>query len=388
MRIALSIDTFSRTKGGAERYVVDLARRLSSHGHEVHVFTSQWDEMGNGLSLHKIPIIPFPRSLRLASFAISNARVIKKGHFDIALGLGNTLVANVLQPHGGVHWIWFWRSLRAYENPVLRGIKLMGRLASLKQWVSGLIEEVPYRRQFPPQIIAISQMVKDDIIQYYGIPPDKVTLIYNGVDLERFQPANKRRYRKEIRKGLGIGEELVLLFVSNNHRMKGLICLIRALARIREKGENRPFRLLVLGRGSMARYLKAGRRLGVDDVISSVPGTPHPERYYGAADLLVHPTFYDACSLAVFEALASGLPVITTKSNGAGGIITDGREGFVVDDPRDISALADRIHHFFDDRIREASSRAARRLAERYPMERNFQEMMRVFQEVVTQKSI
>ena len=71
MRIALSIDTFSRTKGGAERYVVDLARRLSSHGHEVHVFTSQWDEMGNGLSLHKIPIIPFPRSLRLASFAIS-----------------------------------------------------------------------------------------------------------------------------------------------------------------------------------------------------------------------------------------------------------------------------------------------------------------------------
>ena len=138
----------------------------------------------------------------------------------------------------------------------------------------------------------------------------------------------------------------------------------------------------------MARYLKAGRRLGVEDVILSVPGTPNPERYYGAADLLVHPTFYDACSLAVFEALASGLPVITTKSNGAGGIITDGREGFVVDDPRDISALADRIHHFFDDRIREASSRAARRLAEGYPMERNFQEMMRVFQEVASQQSI
>lgn len=384
MRIALSIDTFSRTKGGAEQYLVDLAKRLSHHGHEVHIFASRWDEMGDGLSFHKVPIIPFPKSLRLASFAINNARSIRGEHFDIALGLGNTLVANVLQPHGGVHWIWFWRSLRAYEHPVLRGIKLMGRLLSAKQWVSGLIEEVPYRRRCCPRIIAISQMVKDDIIRHYRIPSERVILIYNGVDLERFHPENRRRYREEIRKSLGIAGELVILFVSNNHRMKGLDCLIKALARIRQNGESRSFTLLVLGRGSMTRYLKASRQLGFDGEIISVQGNPHPERYYGAADFLVHPTFYDACSLAVFEALASGLPVITTKANGAGGIITEGKEGFVVDDPRDISTVADRIHYFFDDRAREVSSRAARELAERYPMERNFQEMLKVFQEVAS----
>ena len=387
MKVALTIDTFSRTKGGAERYLVDLAQRLSHQGHEVHIFTSRWDEGGDGLSFHKVHVIPFPKSLRLASFAINTARSIKREQFDIALGLGNTLVADVLQPHGGVHWIWFWRSLRAYGNPVHRGIKLMGRLLSLKQWVSAIIEDVPYRRKGCPRIIAISQMVKDDIIRHYGVPPENVTLIYNGVDLERFHPENRRRYREEIRGGLGIGEELVILFVSNNHRMKGLDCLIRALARIKGEGEARPFKLLVLGRGSMTRYVKASRRLGIDDAIVSIRGTPYPERYYGAADLLVHPTFYDACSLAVFEALASGLPVITSKSNGAGGIITDGKEGFVVDDPRNISTLADRIHHFFDDPTREASSRAARELAERYPMERNFQEMMKVFQEVTAQKS-
>jgi len=387
MRVALSIDTFSRTKGGAEQYLVDLAQRLSHHGHEVHIFASRWDEVGAGLSFHKIPIIPFPKSLRLASFAINNARCIKKGQFDIILGLGNTLAANVLQPHGGVHWIWFWRSLRAYEHPVLRGIKLMGRLLSAKQWVSGLIEEVPYRKRCCPRIIAISQMVKDDIIRYYRIPSERVTLIYNGVDLERFHPENRRRYREKIRKSLGIAGQLVILFVSNNHRMKGLDCLIKALARIRRNGEKRSFKLLVLGRGSMTRYLKASSQLGFDGEIISLRGTPHPERYYGAADFLVHPTFYDACSLAVFEALASGLPVITTKANGAGGIITEGKEGFVVDDPRDISTMADRIHYFFDDRKREASSRAARDLAERYPMERNFQEMLRVFREVASQRS-
>ncbi len=387
MRIALSIDTFSRTRGGAEQYLVDLAQRLFHHGHEVHIFASQWDEIGDGLFFHRVPIIHFPKSLRLASFAINDARSIKKGHFDVVLGLGNTLVADVVQPHGGVHWTWFWRSLSAYGNPVLRGIKLIGRLLSLKQWVSGIIEDVPYRRQDCPRIIAISHMVRDDIIRHYGVPPEHVTLIYNGVDLERFHPENRQRYREEIRGSLGIGEELVILFVSNSHRIKGLDCLIRALARIKGEGEPRPFKLLVLGRGSMTRYLKASRRLGIDEAIVSVQGTPYPERYYGAADLLVHPTFYDACSLAVFEALASGLPIITTKSNGAGGIMTDGKEGFVVDDPRNISTLADRIHHFFDDPTREASSRAARELAERHPMERNFQEMMEVFQEVTEQKS-
>jgi UDP-glucose:(heptosyl)LPS alpha-1,3-glucosyltransferase len=387
MRIALSIDAFSRTKGGAEQYLVDLAQRLAHHGHEVHIFASRWDEMGNGLSFNRVPIIPFPKSLRLASFAINNARSIRGERFDIALGLGNTLVADLLQPHGGVHWIWFWRSLRAYEHPVLRGIKLVGRVLSAKQWVSGIIEDVPYRRRCCPRIIAISQMVKDDIVKHYGVPPEKVTLIYNGVDLERFHPENRRRYREEIRKSLGIAEELLILFVSNNHRMKGLNCLIKALARIRRDGESRPFKLLVLGRGPMTRYMKASRRLGFDEAIVSLQGTSHPERYYGAADFLVHPTFYDACSLAVFEALASGLPVITTKSNGAGGIITEGKEGFVVDDPRGIATLADRIHYFFDDRTREASSRAARELAERYPMEGNFQEMLKVFQEVATGKS-
>lgn len=387
MKVALSIDTFSRTKGGAERYLVDLAQRLSHQGHEVHIFTSRWDEGGDGLLFHKVHVIPFPKSLRLASFAINTARSVKREQFDIALGLGNTLVADVLQPHGGVHWIWFWRSLRAYENPVLRTMKLMGRLLSARQWVSGLIEEVPYRSRCSPRIVAISQMVKDDIIQHYRVPPERVTLIYNGVDLKRFHPKNRRRYRGKIRRGLGIGEELVILFVSNNHRMKGLAPLISALARIKEEGEDRPFRLIVLGRGSMTHYLHMIRRLGVDGAIVSVQGTPYPERYYGAADLLVHPTFYDACSLAVFEALASGLPVITTRSNGAGGIITDGKEGFVVDDPRDTSTLAEKIHHLFDDRIREASSRAARKLAERYPMERNFQEMLTVFQEVASKKS-
>ena len=385
MKIALSIDTFSRTKGGAEQYLVDLAQRLSHHGHEVHIFASRWDEMDDSFSFHRVPVFPFPKGLRLASFAINNARSIKKGDFDIVLGLGNTLVANVLQPHGGVHWMWFRRSLRAYENPVLKGIKLIGRLLSLKQWVSGLIEESPYRKKEIPRIIAISQMVKDDIVHHYRIPPDRVTLIYNGVDLERFHPKN-RRHRGEIRKSLGIGEELVILFVSNNHRMKGLDCLIRALARIKEEGEDRPFRLLVLGRGSMTHYLNMGSRLGFGKGILSVQGTPYPERYYGAADFLVHPTFYDACSLVVFEALASGLPVVTTKSNGAGGIITDGKEGFVVEDPGDISTLADRVHQFFDDRTREAGSRAARKLAERYPMERNFQEMLKVFQEVAAEK--
>jgi UDP-glucose:(heptosyl)LPS alpha-1,3-glucosyltransferase len=108
--------------------------------------------------------------------------------------------------------------------------------------------------------------------------------------------------------------------------------------------------------------------------------TNEPEKYYGASDFLVHPTFYDACSLTVLEALASGLPVITTHSNGAGGIITQGQEGFVISDPRDDQVLVEKISFFLNHEKVERASIAARHLAESYSLEKNWREMKNIFQ--------
>ncbi len=378
MRFAIGLREFSERKGGAERYLVDLCRRMATEGHEVHIYAEHRDAEDSEIHFHFVKTIRFPKSLRLLSFATRATRKMLDGNYDLTFGVGNTLRADVLQPHGGVHWAWFWRSLEAYDHPIVWMIKFLGRVLSPKQWASGWIEDAPYRRRSFSKVVAISDMVKQDMMKWYRLPEDRIAIVYNGVDTERFHPRN-RQYREEIRRRHGLSDEWVILFVSNNFRMKGLGFLIKALSKIRELS-HLSFKLLVLGRDRQESYLRAARERGISEEVVFAGSTDEPEKYYGASDLLVHPTFYDACSLTVLEALASGLPVITTHFNGASGIITEGQEGFVIADPRDHQTLAEKILFFLDREKAERASMAARRLAESYSTERNWKEMKQIFE--------
>jgi hypothetical protein len=119
IRFAIGLRDFSKKRGGAERYLVDLCNRMADEGFEVHVYAEHWDEEDPKICFHSVKTIPFPKSLQLLSFAIKATKEIENGNYDITFGVGNTLKADVLQPHGGVHWAWFWKSLRAYENPIV-----------------------------------------------------------------------------------------------------------------------------------------------------------------------------------------------------------------------------------------------------------------------------
>jgi UDP-glucose:(heptosyl)LPS alpha-1,3-glucosyltransferase len=378
VRFAIGLLDFSKKRGGAERYLIDLCIRMTAEDYDVHVYAEQWDVKDSRIHLHPVKTIPFPKSLRLLSFAVRATKEMDDGGYDITFGAGNTLRVNILQPHGGVHWAWFWRSLKAYDHPILWMMKFLGRVFSPKQWVSGWVEDAPYRRGHPQAIVAISDMVKQDMLRWYRIPDEKITVVYNGVDTEHFHPRN-RQYRREVRKQHGIGDEFLILFVSNNFRMKGLGFLFKALAKIK-KGDAPLFKLLVLGRDRQDSYLRLARKMGISEEVIFAGSTDEPEKYYGASDLLVHPTFYDACSLTVLEALASGLPVITTSANGASGIMTQGQEGFVISDPRDDQSLVEKISFFLSRQELEKASIAARRLAESYSLERNWREMKNVFE--------
>ncbi len=382
MRFAIGLRDFSKKKGGAERYLVDLCGRMASEGHEVHVYAEHWDEENPGISFHPVKTIPFPRSLRLLSFATRATRAIENGNYDITFGVGNTLKADVLQPHGGVHWAWFWRSLRAYENPFVWVIKFLGRILSPKQWVSGWVEDAPYRGKRPRAVIAISDMVKQDMMRWYQVPEGQIHVVYNGVDIERFHPRN-RQYREEVRRRHGIGDEFVILFVSNNFRMKGLGYLMKALADLKTEGYP-PFKLLVLGRDRQEPHLRLAKKIGIVEETVFAGSTNEPEKYYGASDLLAHPTFYDACSLTVLEALASGLPVITTTSNGASGVISQGEEGWVIEGMKKNNEIKVAIRYFLDGEIRRQASYRGRIKAEVYSETLNFERMLRMFKQVAT----
>ena len=205
LRFATAILDFSKKKGGAERYLVDLCTRMANEDFEVHVYAEHWDEENRGNPFPSSKDDSFSQEPRLLSFAVRATREMRNGHFDVTLGVGNTLRADVLQPHGGVHWAWFWRSLRAYDHPVLWAIKFLGRVLSPKQWTQGYIENAPYKKNDFYRIVAISDMVKQDVMHWYGVPEDRIAVVYNGVDTERFHPRN-RQHRQEIRRRHGIGE--------------------------------------------------------------------------------------------------------------------------------------------------------------------------------------
>ena len=157
--------------------------------------------------------------------------------------------------------------------------------------------------------------------------------------------------------------------------------MIKSLSELKREGL-RSFKLLILGRDRQAPYLRLSRRLGVSDEVAFVGSTDEPERYYGAADLLVHPTFYDPCSLTVLEALASGLPVVTTALNGAHGVVIHGENGWVLEKANDVREIKKAILYFSGRDIRNRLSDLKEWRREVYSEKVNFDQVMKVLREV------
>jgi len=227
-------------------------------------------------------------------------------------------------------------------------------------------------------------MIKRNIAENYGPVVEKVTVVFNSVDLDRFHPRNRDLHRAEKRSALDIpSDTVVLLFVGNNYRLKGLEPLMAAVGLLRRKYPTRPIRLLVAGRGQVARYRRKARRLGVADLVLFLGSVKHIEQYYAASDIYVHPTFYDSCSLTVLEALASGLPVVTTRFNGAADAIVSEDGGRVIEDPANVNDLEESIAHYFDEGIRTKARTITRQWMEQVPPGYNMEQTLRVYDEVV-----
>jgi UDP-glucose:(heptosyl)LPS alpha-1,3-glucosyltransferase len=230
-------------------------------------------------------------------------------------------------------------------------------------------------------------MVKRDIMEYYGFPEERIAVVFNSVDLDRFHPRNRALYREPKRTELGIGDKVILLlFAGNNFRLKGLATLIKALAGIIRDLPQQEFHLLVAGRGRAGRYRRLARRLGVSGKVSFLGPVTGMEKYYGAADIYVHPTFYDSCSLTVLEALASGLPVVTSRFNGAADAILSDEGGRVIEDPADADELAKAIAQYADGETRAKAEAVTRAWMEQHTPERNVEETLAVYYEVMKEK--
>jgi len=387
MKIALAIEHFSRHAGGAESYSVELARALIREGWEVHVYGYSWDGEPQAVFFHKLRELPrwVPPSVRIVDFALLHRKLVRQMSFDVVLGFGNTVEMNVYQSHGGVHFLSNSRKSKAVRNPIFRLLKMLALFFTPKYHARSWIESAPFRLPERPVIIAISDMVRNDIAQYFSVDKESIRLVYNGIDQEKFARP-RGRGREELRKSLGFGNEVLFLFMAYDFRKKGVRYLIEAAAHLRGDVGNGSFGLVIVGGKPYPSLLRLLKKKELRRLVVFPGATKEPESFYRACDVFVLPTFYDACSLVVFEAMAAGLPVITSAYNGAAGIMSSGVDGIVLQDPTDVAEIASSMNRFLDREFLHTASDTARKTATRYTLKANHSQMIEIFNEVIQKK--
>jgi UDP-glucose:(heptosyl)LPS alpha-1,3-glucosyltransferase len=168
-----------------------------------------------------------------------------------------------------------------------------------------------------------------------------------------------------------------------NYRLKGLEPLLQSLAHL---PRSLPLRIVIVGNPNFSRYQRLARRLGIAERVTFHGFCPEARNAYFASDFLVHPTFYDPCSLVVLEALTCGLPVITSHFNGACELLTPPDDGLVIDDPHDHCALADALVDMAKPEHLLRRSAAARCTAARWTFEDHYRTMMQILANVAARK--
>jgi UDP-glucose:(heptosyl)LPS alpha-1,3-glucosyltransferase len=386
MNIAFCYENVLPARGGCETYITDLARRLAADGHEVHLYACRWDERALPESLHghRLDVPPGPRFLRPWRFGRACEKALAGASHDVTVGFDKTWGQDVLYPQGGLHRASAEHNLAKHRCPLTRLAARVLKAVGPASWSFAALERKQYLGPRRPLVVAISQMTRRHLVDYLGCRPDEVPVVRAAVDPGRFPEHDRPRVRVEARERWGLRpDETVALFAAMNSRLKGLVPLLRALPRVKTQV---PFRLLVLGDPRTGRYQRLARRLGVAGRVTFGGFWPAMREAYFAADFLVHPTFYDPCSLVVLEALACGLPIITSRSNGAAELLAPPREGQVLDDPHDHEQLAWAISQLLDPARRAACAAAARQAAAAWTFEHHYRQLLRVFAEAAARK--
>ena len=317
MKLALVRRSFSAT-GGAELYLQRLLGALRGAGHEVHLFAEHWTGAPEGVVLHEIPVRA-PRSMRPRRFAEGVRRALQSDQYDCVFSLERTLKQDVYRAGDGVHRVWVER--RRQFGPWWRRLWIGGFHRAMMKLEQETFD--PANTRF---VIVNSKMVREEIAEHFGFPQEKVILIRNGVEVARMRNGDRVKTRNKF----GFDDrDFVCLFAGSGWERKGLHYVVKAIQRLGGRAK-----LLVAGKG---RPFPAG-----ENVVFAGP-VREMEDLYAAADLFTFTPIYEPSANVCFEALAAGLPVLTSQYNGASELVTDSTLGAVLADPSDVNAIAAEI---------------------------------------------
>ncbi|MEO1766409.1 glycosyltransferase family 4 protein [Thiobacter aerophilum] len=370
MRLALVRQRYTPF-GGAERFVARALEALRAQGVQVTLVTRHWEGAGEVLRCDPFYLGSLWRDL---GFARCVCRALAAQPFDLVQSHERLVCCDLYRAGDGVHRVWLEQRRRTQS--------WFARLAQALNPYHRYVLTAERRLFESPRLKAVicnSRMVRDEILTHFAIDPGKLHVIYSGVDLARFHPAN-REQRREARHQLGLSAaSTVFLFLGSGYERKGLATLLAAFAQLDAPAAQ----LLVVGRDRHARrYQRLAQRLGCgartlflgprEDVLSC----------YHAADALVLPTLYDPFPNVALEALACGLPVVTSTKSGAAEVLEEGVTGFVRD-ALDVSGIADALARLLHPAARAPMGQAARAEAERFNAQAATQALLGLYQRLL-----
>lgn len=353
MRLAIVRQNYTPF-GGAERFVERAVEALDRHDLTLTIIARRWAGAPSHQVLRCDPMY-VGRTWRDASFARGVRKLIAERNFDIVQSHERIAGCDVFRAGDGVHATWLALRARA-------GAPFTRLAQALSPWHSYTLtaEAAVFSDPRLKAVICNSKMVRDDIASRFEVAAAKLHVMYNGIDVDAYSPALCDTYRASVRRQLAADEtDPVVLCVGSGFERKGIRMLIDAAARMRQARA----RLWIVGADKHGtRYQAYADRKGLGSRVRFLGPQADVRPFYGAADAFALPSLYDPFPNAVLEAMACGLPVVTSTSCGAAEIIAPGHNGFVCD-ALDIDAIAGSLDALCAPGAAAAMSTAARAAA-------------------------
>lgn len=377
-RIAIVRQRFNPA-GGAERFVSRALEALDADGRmHVTLLARQWKTHQPSSHFEYVTLNPFylGNVWRDFSFARAVMRHADQAMFDLVQSHERIWGCDIFRAGDGVHAQWLHLRRRTLSFWGRLGLRL-NPYHAYTCWAENRL----FRHPALKAVICNSKIIRDDIMRRFGLPKERLPVIYNGIDTSAFHPDLALQHRTLMRRRWKIPPDVpLLLFVGSGFERKGVGRVLDVLA-----GVPQAYALIVGDDRHVARYQAQARRLALGSRVHFAGVQQDVKPFYGAADALILPTLYDPFPNACLEALASGLPVFTTATCGAADWITPGETGGIRD-VLDIEGQRQDIMNWIAARGQWAQwSFAARRLAEPYTLQATASALIALYEQLLEQ---
>ena len=356
MRVALIARRFDPAGGGTERDLIVTAQCLVAAGHDLTIYTAEargapgrWPVVQVG---SRWPGGPF----RLMRFAWDAPAQARRDGAELVLSFARAVGADILRSGGGAHSVYLRAAQRWRGNWAAAAMRL--RPYHRAQIIA---ERAAFKSPTLRCTIAVSELVRKQLIDEFGLEPEKAVTLYNGVDLERFRPAGlaeRARFRQMYEVETGAP---VVAFAGHGFARKGLGPLLEAWPALK----SHPFLLVAGSDRSAVRYIRMAHRLRIGSRVRFLGAVGQIEQLFRAADAFALPSFFEPFGNVAMEAMAAGLGVMVSAQCGVAELLPPGMRPFVVKDPADPGEIAERLAALLETKhLTEDEARAA---AEAHP---------------------